>query len=447
MVKNILFSDANHGGLVLLEEYFKYTQNNLFFYDIYDKLSVEDKEYYTRRFGVKFLVLDEILADEDSFVKINPIHMPPVINTDYTHHEFVWYLLGKMNADFKFIQVTGVKGKTTVTSLIGDILCDYNTLVLTSDALMYNGKVLMEKLSITPASIITAVNNVKEQDLFDEIDYCVFEVSLGVVPNAFINVLTNILEDYPICRGASSASVAKESVFTSKYTLCDFSAYKMFYSGYDDVISVSLDDDDADIFASNVHYDIKNTAFEVNYFDKKYDFNHFALSDFYINNLLFAISVGLLLDIHVENIISNLKKSESITGRNSYKIIDDKMIIEDINPGLNTTSIKKCIDNLSKFSKDYHVILGGDYGITCEEIDEEKLSKYIRIIDEKQIILCGELGLNLRNKLTKDYVYFKKISEAVSFCLKNTDKKLIQIIYRSEYNSNINELLKIIDNR
>ena len=37
--KNILISDANHGGLILLEEYSKYTHNNLFFYDIYNKLS------------------------------------------------------------------------------------------------------------------------------------------------------------------------------------------------------------------------------------------------------------------------------------------------------------------------------------------------------------------------------------------------------------------------
>lgn len=445
MVKNILFSDANHGGLVLLEEYYKYTQNNLFFYDIYDKLTPDEKEFYTKKYGVEFLVLDEILLNEDSFVKVNPVHMPHVINTDYTHHEFVSYLLAKMNVNLKMIQVTGVKGKTTVTSLIADILCDYNILVLTSDALTYNGNVLIEKLSITPASIITAVNKVKELNLLNEIDYCVFEVSLGVVPNAFINVLTNILEDYPICRGSSSASVAKKSVFTSEHVICDYIAYDKYYSSHDNVISLSFDNPKADIFASDINYSIKNTTFNVNYFNKKYTFKHFALSNFYINNLLFAIGVGLLLDISVDNIISNLKKSEGITGRNSFKIIEDKMIIEDINPGLNTTSIKKCVDNLVKYSTDYLIILGGDYGITCEEIDENRLSEYIQSINDEQIILTGPLGLNLRKRIGKYYLYFEKISEAISYSINKSDKKLIQIIYRSEYNSNINELTKIND--
>ena len=43
--KNILISDANHGGLILLEEYSKYTNNNLFFYDIYGKLSDNEKQH------------------------------------------------------------------------------------------------------------------------------------------------------------------------------------------------------------------------------------------------------------------------------------------------------------------------------------------------------------------------------------------------------------------
>ena len=43
MSKNILISDANHGGLVLLDEYAKTTKNNLFFYDTYNKLSSNEK--------------------------------------------------------------------------------------------------------------------------------------------------------------------------------------------------------------------------------------------------------------------------------------------------------------------------------------------------------------------------------------------------------------------
>ena len=434
--KNILISDANHGGLILLEEYSKYTNNNLFFYDIYGKLSDNEKQHLEKKFNVRFLTLDEILEDEDSFVKINPIHMPPVIKTDYTHHEFVSYLLKKNNVNAKIIQVTGVKGKTTVTTLLKYVLADYNTLVLTSDELTFNNKTLIKKLSITPASIITAINKAKKDNILDKIDYCIFEVSLGVVPNGYINILTNILEDYPIAKASSSASVAKESVFTSKYTICDYDSYHKYYTDHENVITLSFDNENADIYSCNVKYDIRNTAFDIRYFDNEYPVNHFALSDFYITNLLFSISVGLIIKMNIKDIIKNLESSVSVEGRNSYKYINDKLIIEDINPGLNTTSIKKCVDNIKKYSDNYLLIIGGDYGITCEEIDEEKLCGYLKNINPQKIIFTSALGYNLKEKLNGEYLYFNNLKEAIKYS-SNTDKMIIQIIYRSEYNSNI----------
>ena len=443
--RNILISDANHGGLVLLEEYSKYTQNNLFFYDIYDKLDDNEKKSLSKRFNVTFLSLDEILENEDSFIKINPVHMPPHFGTDFTHHEFVSYLLNKMNVNFKLIQVTGVKGKTTVVSLLRNVFKNYNNLVLTSENLTYNDEILMEKLSITPASIITAINIAKEENILDSIDYAIFEVSLGVAPHGYINVLTNILEDYPIAAKSSSASVAKKSVFSSEYTICDYDSFHKFYHDRDNVLTVSFDNPDADIYSSNIDYDIQKSRFTVNYFDSTYDIEHFALSDFYINNLLFAINAGLLADIDIQDIISNLGDSDEIEGRNSHRIINDKLVIEDVNPGLNTTSIKKCVDNLKKYSQNYTVIIGGDYGITCEEIDEEKLSKYLESIDPEKIVFAGDVGLNLMNVLDNKYLYFKNLSKAIDFCIYESNKKIIQIIYRSEYNSE-NKIYQKISN-
>lgn len=442
--RNVLFSDANHGGLVLLEEYSKYTQNNLFFYDIYNKLTNDEKKSLSSEFNVKFISLEDIVANEDSFVKINPVHMPPVIDTDFTHHEFVSYLLNKMDVDFKLIQVTGVKGKTTVTSFLRDIFSDYNTLVLTSDKLTFNDTTLIDNQSITPASIITAVNTAKQENVLDNVEYAIFEVSLGVVPNGFISVLTNVLEDYPICRKTSSASVAKSSVFSSEQVLCDYDSFNKFYNDEENVVTLSYDDKKADIFAYNVEYGLNKTTFSMNYLGDTYDINHFALSDFYVNNLMFAISVALMADMPIARILFNLSKSDNIIGRNSYKHVNNKIVVEDINPGLNTTSIKKCIDNLSKFSDEFVVVIGGDYGITCEEIDEEKLSNYLSTIDKKGIILCGSLGESLLEKLNDDILYFKELGEAIDFCINKSNEKIVQVIYRSEYHSNINELSKLI---
>ncbi|HIH35803.1 MAG TPA: coenzyme F430 synthase [Methanosphaera sp.] len=436
--KDILISDANHGGLVLLEEYSKYTNNNLFFYDIYNKLSKSEKEEWENKTGVKFLSINEILEDEDSFIKINPVHMPPVIKTDYTHHEFVAYLLKKMtHDDLKIIQVTGVKGKTTVTTLLKHVLSNYNTLVLTSAELTYNNKILIEKLSITPASIITAIKKAQDMKILDDVDYCIFEVSLGVIPHGYINILTNIIEDYDIAKASSSASIAKESVFTSQYTICDFDAYKKYYSQHENVIRISFDDENADVYADKVDYTIKSTSFNIHYFDRTLTMTQFALSDFYVMNLLFAISTALIIGMDIGDISSNLESAAPIEGRNSFRYINDKLIIEDINPGLNTTSIKKCVENLKKYGEDYLIIVGGDYGITCEEIDEEKLCNFLKKINPNCIILTGELGYNLKKRLKSDCSYFKKLGDAIEYCENDADKKLIQIIYRSEYNSEI----------
>jgi UDP-N-acetylmuramyl pentapeptide synthase len=440
--KNVLICDANHGGLVLLEEYHKYTKNNLFFYDIYNKLSNNQKEKISNKFNVTFLDLEEILDNEESYITIAPIHMPPVINVDYTHHEFVSYLLKKMNVKGKLIQVTGVKGKTTVTSLIKDVLKDYNILSLTSENLTYNNEILLEKLSIAPSSIITAFNKAKELGVLEDIDYCVFEVSLGVIPGGHIGILTNIIENYPIAKNSSNAVEAKESIFTSNIAICDYESYSTYYNSHDNVITVSLNDDNADVYAYNINYDMENTTFCLRYMDNNFTVKHFALSDFYINNLLFAITVALMIDMDIEDIISRLG-NDGVDGRNSYRYINDKLIIEDINPGLNTSSIKKCIDNLERLFDEYDIIIGGDYGITCEEIDEVKLCDYLEQLDNENIIFTGELGHNLSNSLDNDYIYFKELNEAVKDCLMK-DHNVIQIIYRSEYNSNKEKILKII---
>ena len=148
--------------------------------------------------------------------------------------------------------------------------------------------------------------------------------------------------------------------------------------------------------------------------------------------------VGLLLDIPIKTITSNIKDTLPIEGRGSIKYIEDKIVLEDINPGLNTTSISKCISNLERYSNNYVLIVGGDYGITCEEIDEEKLSKYISTIDSP-IVLTGDVGYNLLKKLDKDYTFYHELTDAFNYLLKK-DYDVIQIIYRSEYARNITYL-------
>lgn len=441
-MKDIVICDANHGGLTLLEEYSKYTTNTIFFYDIYNKLSSLEKKELTDRYDVEFIEKEDITTD---FTVVAPVHMKPVINKDYTHHEFTSYLIDKHREkyawNFKIIQVTGVKGKTTTTTIIKELLSDYNVLLLNSNELTYYGHnskvVLNDSLSITPASIIRGLNIARENNLLDKIDYFIVEVSLGVVVNEEIGVLTNILEDYPIANNTCSASIAKESVFTCKNVICDYDTLKRYYDKKDGrIISTGLDSN-ADIYASNIKYNIDQTTFTLHYDNGEYEVKCFALTDFYIKNILFSISVTILCGLKIEDILLKLKDVKAISGRTSYKKINDKLIIEEINPGHNCTSIKESIENLKRINDDSVIVLGGDYGITCEEIDEKRLVNFINSNDY-EIILTGPLGKNLKEHVeSKDILYFNSINESLSYTLEKSDNSIIHVIYRSEYGRDI----------
>ena len=95
-MKNILISDANHGGLAhFLEEYSKYTKNNLFFYDTYNKLNLDMKEFYKKNIMLSFFSLDDIRKMRINILQLVP-YMKPLFRCDYTHHEFAGYLIKNM---------------------------------------------------------------------------------------------------------------------------------------------------------------------------------------------------------------------------------------------------------------------------------------------------------------------------------------------------------------
>ena len=80
--------------------------------------------------------------------------------------------------------------------------------------------------------------------------------------------------------------------------------------------------------------------------------------------------------------------------------------------------------------ENYSIIIGGDYGITCEEIDEKKVSALLDSYD-LDLTLTGDVGLNIFNKMDKKQNYTKNYQDAIN---KNIEKgKNILFIYRSNY--------------
>ena len=79
---------------------------------------------------------------------------------------------------------------------------------------------------------------------------------------------------------------------------------------------------------------------------------------------------------------------------------------------------------------DYYISIGGDYGITCEEIDEERLAEFLNTLNT-DIILTGDLGLSIGPKLNKKAKHFENYHDVYDLAV-NNNKNLL-FIYRSDY--------------
>ncbi len=437
---NTLIVDMTHGGKLIASEFSKLNDFNVFALDIYDTLSQKEKLSLEKK-GIKFVqkrFLDE--SSRDDFLIIAPVHCNIESNVHMTHHEAVKFLM-RDDINIPIIEVTGVKGKTSVVWMLKEIFNDLNPLILSSLGveIIENGKrnILKRDISITPASIIEAWKLAEDH----ETGICIFETSLGGTGLADAGVLTNIAENYTIASGKKTASQAKAQIFKSKLMACDFDSLNVFYPNLRENVNTFGINDDTNVNASNIKFGLDETSFNVKINDLKtlngeilntsFDISTFAPAEHHINNVLSAICTALILNTPISQIKSGLKNFRGIEGRTSIKDYRGSKIIQEINPGINVTAIKKSV-KMIEASENPTVIFGGKYGVTCEEIDEDSTVEFLNSMnDEIQLILVDELGKNIKNRIKRKYKYTNfnnAIDEAVKM-----NSKIILLIYRSNF--------------
>ena len=111
--------------------------------------------------------------------------------------------------------------------------------------------------------------------------------------------------------------------------------------------------------------------------------------------------------------------------------MENSTILEEINPGLNVKSIQKSIEMVEKLDN-YTIIIGGKYGITCEEINEDELVEYLKEkTDNLEIILTDELGKSIHDKINQNINYYEDYNKILKTLIEK-DKNIL-FIYRSNY--------------
>lgn len=411
------------------------------------------------------------------------------------------------NQNIQTIEITGVKGKTSTAFLLKEIFLENNknTLLLSSlGAYLFRKNeaneqklILQKNISITPANIISTIQlakkianpkcstfpicdknkdleeRIEENNIFEDhienpykdlnYDMAVFENSLGTCGLGDIGILTNLVENYSIAKGSSNAREAKKQVFKCPLVTIEYETLNEFFKEEKEdwkekINSFSLNNKDANVYCNSIDYDIDKTNIKITYHDLKtnngklingeFSIDSFAPGPHHVLNILAAVTTALELCIDEETIQNALRNFKGIDGRTNVRQIGASnarlRIIEEINPGINTKAIESSI-NMIKDIDDYYIIIGGKYGVTCEEIDEDKLSgflhEYMSSNPNTNLILTDEVGKSLHKKINSlekeedenkfQIKFIEDYNEAQNLAIENN--KNILFIYRSNY--------------
>ena len=446
----VLIVDMTHGGQLIASEFMKIPEFEVFALDIYSTMDSHTR-YELQVNGLKFLESIEDLKEhknpgtESDFMIVAPVHCNLEYPVDMTHHEAVGFIL-KDRINIPIIEVTGVKGKTSVVWILKEILKDFNPLVLSSLGVEViddgKWKVLKSDISITPASIIESM---KLSEGY-EIGICIFETSLGGTGLADVGILTNIVENYPISCNTKVASDAKLQIFKSKAVACEINSFNSMYSEFMEKTNTfgnSTDDrNHANLTASQIRFGLVKTDFKIELEDFKTSSNNilnesievstFAPSAYHVTNVLSAVCASLSIGVPMEKIKEGLNNFKGVKGRTSIEEHDGIRFIKEINPGLNVTAVKKALLMMEDMDN-VGVIFGGKYGITCEEIDEKSVSAVLEDINgDIPLILVDELGDSVKNILKRNFIYRNDLNGAIECAIDNTCSNIL-IIYRSNF--------------
>lgn len=465
---NYLVIDLTHGGVKIAVSLAKKGKSVLA-YDIYNTLDDVDRKMLDV-YGVERVELENLAEFKGNFCVISPVHLPlsheeisgynPELNyTFMTHHEAISRILSDWGADIAKVEVTGVKGKTSCVFMLKEILIDQDPLILSSlGAMLYeNGKeiILKKNISIAPANIKQTIDlaykianpvcriaeGVVESENLRKYSSAIFESSLGVSGIGDVGLLTNISENYPIAKNRSCASEAKSQVFRCNTVVCNKESFDEYYSdmSHDRVNTFSLTDTSANLYAESVDYSLDKTEIDITYsnvrtttgeiLNGRLSVKTFAPGKHHVMNVLGVVLTGLALNISEDKIIEGLANYCGLTGRTNKRSMGEITVIEEINPGINTDAIRQSVEMISD-EENYYIAIGGDYGITCEEIDELNVAKYLNTLN-LDIILTGDVGRSIMEKISINAEYIKEPSQVYKKAM--SDNKNLLFIYRSDY--------------
>jgi UDP-N-acetylmuramyl pentapeptide synthase len=358
-----------------------------------------------------------------------------------THHQAVGQLVRQSNVlhDALVFEVTGVKGKTSTAALLGNAYADRKLLTLTSLGLEVseNGRYIAKKrLSITPASILTAIDLAKEFNFDPEV--YIFEVSLGGTGLADVNIITTLLPEYEIAQHTKTSTLAKLQMITNaKANSCLITPMKTAPLIKQNCCLNTFGDGSA-----TVRYeDARSNEVTIAYSDLKRMNGslasgeiHFALSGYfdfesYENALLCFAAAALSANLSPETISGQLSHFKGVLGRMSTATFNGRFLIDNSNSGLDEVSIKQAIQYGLTFKKAGHkvVLIIGMEANVCEGIatealisltESDSLDHVVFVSDQEQTLGENVVQTNNLESALRKALELTNASDVIISCVK-----------------------------
>ena len=234
----------------------------------------------------------------------------------------------------KFIGVTGTNGKTTVTYLLRDVLLSdqiNKVALIGTTGIVLNNKKLDKSPNTTPES--ADIHQLTYQLVNDGYNYAVMEVTSHALDQKRVDdckfdvgIFTNLTYEhldwhknmdtyfnskahlFELLRPGSTAIVNLNDPYGKKLV--------QLINNRVNVITYSLSDKNADIFASKVKYDDRGSSyFRLNTPQGKQDIRTNLFGDYNIDNFLSVIGCGIALGININDMLHPLSVTEGAPGR------------------------------------------------------------------------------------------------------------------------------------
>ncbi|MDD5473603.1 MAG: coenzyme F430 synthase [Candidatus Methanoperedens sp.] len=413
--------DLTHGGTVIAGK-LKKLVGSVAAVDVYNTLSAEELDGLEKD-GIR--TSREPLNASDFDVIVAPVHLdknyPMLVDAlsnnipVLSHHAAAGEILSGYNLNDKtLVEITGTKAKTSSAILLAGILSKEKKVVSHTSRGLEDwdaGKVVKKGLSITPASILSALDAVLEAGI--EFEVFISEISLGGTGCADIGVITTIANDYKIANGTGLASDAKRQMILSakpgSTLVINNDALRFFGSCRRDMDIISFTDS---VNAScNVYYEDEKTI--AYYLGKKhgrirlpdaqdYDMNSYKTA------FVCAAAAALAINIGANTIERSLREFSGAEGRMKKTSLEGRTLIDNSNSGMDIKAAERALLFAQAQGGRIVMVLGEEAKEVCEGLEPGGVERFIRkhLTELEALVLVGERMKPLVQDNTGGRIYY-----------------------------------------